>query len=282
MVPYLPLKALPSLVGVAVKQYEFLGFRLIPGVNGSSSTAVYEDDGNSTAYLDGSSFVWTHCNVSRSKNGQQTSVTLLSVPAAGKHAKPYPTFPRSRSYQIRLPNGLPPSRVSLSIGASTAELDVPFVRYGAVVASRRTPRESQWYYAFEEDEGLGTVIDIVHVPTTEPISLVITTNTATTAAAPAMAAGLFGTLLRAVYAHANQDIDRSNPDSNSPGPAYLSQLSSVGVALEKLADPAAPDKGAFARLVQSVPALLANATAELEAKFKKGNGRLNYTLALLQ
>ena len=92
-----------------------------------------------------------------------------------------------------------------------------------------------------------------------------------------MGAGLYGTLIRAVYAHANEDIDRSNPDSNSPGPAWTSELSSVGTALESLADPARP-KGGFAAAVAAVPGLLANATAELRSK---PNGRTNYSLALL-
>ena len=84
-------------------------------------------------------------------------------------------------------------------------------------------------------------------------------------------------------AHANQDTDRSNPDENSPGPAYLSQLSSVGVALEKLADPAdyTPGNAAgFTTTLATVPALLANATAEV-TKLKQDNGRRSYTLALL-
>ena len=142
IIPYLPLKSLPTMVGVAIKQYEFLGFRIIPGVaKGSSTTAVYEDDGNSTAYLTDEAFVWTHCNVTT--EAMSTSVTIFSVPSGGKTARPYAKFPRARSYQLRLPNGLPPSRVSLTIGASTAELDVPFVRYGAVAASRKTPHHHQ-------------------------------------------------------------------------------------------------------------------------------------------
>ena len=101
-------------------------------------------------------------------------------------------------------------------------------------------------------------------------------------ATQAIAKGLYGTLMRGVDAHANQDIDRSNPDSNSPGPAYLSQLSSIGVHLEKLADPATATKMAFAELIATVPALVANTTKELEEKFAKGNAMVNYTLALLQ
>ena len=86
-----------------------------------------------------------------------------------------------------------------------------------------------------------------------------------------------GTLIRSVYAHANMDLDRSNPDSNSPGPAYLSQLSSVGVGLEKLADPAAAP-GAFLAEVQKVPQLLANATEEVK---RSKSSRVKYTLSLL-
>ena len=79
----------------------------------------------------------------------------------------------------------------------------------------------------------------------------------------------------------SQDIDRSNPDSNSPGPAFLSQLSSIGIHLEKLADPATAAKMAFTEVIATVPALVANTTKELKEKFAKGNGRVNYTLALL-
>ena len=279
VIPYLPLKSLRTLVGVATKQYEYLGFKLIPGhamdkegaPRNHSHVAVYEDDGNSTDYLDGTSHVHTHCNVTT--EGQTTVITIVSVPGG---AKPYAIFPKERSYQIRLPNGLPPSRVGVSMGASTAILDVPFVRFGSVENSRRAPKDAQWYYAFEEDEGLGPVIDIPDVPTTEIITITVTTPENTKTAA-AMSDGLFGTLIRGIYAHANEDIDRSNPDSNSPGPAWTSRLSSVGTALESLADPARP-KGGFAAAVAAVPGLLANATAELRSK---PNGRTNYSLALL-
>ena len=279
VIPYLPLKSLRTLVGVASQQYEFLGFRLVPGQQSGnvSSTRVYEDDGNSTAYLDGASHVWTDCNVS--KVGATTVVRIQSVSGG---AKPYSKFPTDRSYQIRMPNGLPPSRVGVSVGMSTAILDVPFVRFGAVEAARRAPHDSQWYYSFEEDEGLGPVIDIVNVPTAEAVTITIETE-ASAATSAAMDGGLYGTLIRAVYAHANEDIDRSNPDSNSPGPAFVSQLASVGDALESLADPSRPKAG-FAAMVARVPALLANATEELRSKKISGSGpvgRANYSEALL-
>jgi len=270
VVPYLPLSSLPSLTGVAHKQYDFLGFRVVPSTKGGSGTA-YEDDGSTTGYL-GNTFVRTTCTVSVAEG--RTDVTITSDGAD----KAYRDFPKQRSYQIRLLNALPPRNVSVSVPGSAAITAVPFVRFGAVKASRSTPPSSQWYYAFDEDEGLAVVVDLVGVPTSAKISLSLAGDV-DAATSAALNGGLYGTLIRAVYAHANQDVDRTNPDENSPGPAYLSQLASVGVSLEKLADPQSP-AGAFANVVASVPALLANATQELQA-IKQPNGRVNYTLALL-
>jgi hypothetical protein len=51
VIPYLPLRHLP-VVGLASKPYSFLGFRVAPGAEGGFGS-VYEDDGYTTAYLDG-------------------------------------------------------------------------------------------------------------------------------------------------------------------------------------------------------------------------------------
>jgi len=272
VVPYVPLRSMPSLTGVASQQNRFLGFRVIPGGVGSDATSglAYEDDGTTTAYLTGA-FVETHCNVT--VEGERTEVSI----ATRGNLHMLKGFPAARAYQLQFPNALPPRNVT--IRTSTGSEAVPFVRFGAVASSRQVPPRSQWYYSFEEDEGLVVVVDLVDIATaaTVVVSLSTAADPQTTAA---LHGGLFGTLIRAVYAHANQDVDRTNPDENSPGPAYLSQLSSVGVALEKLADPMSPTH-AFGALVAKVPALLANATQELQG-IKKPNGRVVYTLALLQ
>jgi len=227
---------------------------------------VYEDDGSTTAYLDGVSHVWTTCNTT--ETAQKITVTIAS------HAPgptPYAAFPKKRAYQIRLPNRAPPQ--SVSVGG----VPVPFVRFGAVLASRTTPPANQWYYSFEQDVGLGAVIDIVGVATDTPLTVEIAMPADAAQVASAMASSAtYGLLMRGVDAHANMDLDRSNPDSNSPGPAYLSQLSSVGVALEKMADPAGP--GGFGAAVAGAVQLLANATAELG---KSKSKRVAYTLDLL-
>ena len=162
VIPYLPLKSLPSLVGVAAQQYTYLGFRVLPGDIGTGSTYVYEDDGSSTAYLKGA-HVWTSCNFSSSvvasisPSVPSTTITISSTTIPYS----YDTFPKSRAYQLRLPNRGPPASVMLN-GAP-----VPFSRWGAVHASRKTPPTSQWYYAFDEDEGIGPVIDLVGIDTGE-------------------------------------------------------------------------------------------------------------------
>ena len=134
LIPYLPLKSLPTMVGVAQKQWDFLGFRILPGSGSTASTAVYEDDGSTTAYLTKGAFVWTHCNVSKASG--TTTVDLLSVPASDT---PYATFPKTRAYQFRLPNALPPSKISVQIGSGAA-VDVPCVQRWACKTLHHTIR----------------------------------------------------------------------------------------------------------------------------------------------
>merc|ERR1711990_1126953 len=141
-------------------------------------------------------------------------------------------------------------------------VEISYDRFGAVAASRSSPPSSQWYYAFEEDEGLGPVIDLVGVSTNaNPITISIQYGKNAASIQTATSAGLYGKLMRSVYAHTTMDLDRSNPDSNSPGPAYLSQLSSVGVHLEYLAGQSSDAN--FSSATAAVPELYANATREL-------------------
>ena len=117
---------------------------------------------------------------------------------------------------------------------------------------------------------MGGVVDVVGASTSAPLTVVVTF-----AAAPSLA-GVYGAVTHALWAKGNLDIDRSTPGSNSDDPAYTSVLSSVGLALEYQAG---ADTAGFAATVASVPALLANATAELTTQ---KDPRASYSLALLQ
>ena len=63
-----------------------------------------------------------------------------------------------------------------------------------------------------------------------------------------------------MWAKSNLDLDRSTPASNSPGPAYVSVLASVGEALTFLAG---TDAAAFAATLNNVTTLLPLAQADV-------------------
>ncbi len=120
---------------------------------------------------------------------------------------------------------------------------------------------------------MGGVVDIIGASTSATLTV-----TVSFAASPSWAAmaGVYGATTHALWAKANLDIDRSTPGSNSDDPAYTSVLSSVGGALEYQAG---TDIAGFAATVASVPALLANATAEIAAM--PSEPRASYSIALL-
>jgi hypothetical protein len=88
--------------------------------------------------------------------------------------------------------------------------------------------------------------------------------------------GAYGIVQRAVWGKTNMDLDRSTPASNSPGPAYLSVLASVG---EALAHAAGADAGAFAATLANVTQLVAGAVADVQTS---KSVRKNMTLSYLQ
>ena len=143
---------------------------------------------------------------------------------------------------------------------------------GHAKASRITPAASQWYWEFAlQQGGMGPVVDVVGASTSGVTTVVL--NFAPGTAAPS---GAYGVVQRAVWGKSNMDLDRSTPDSNSPGPAFLSQLASVG---EALAHWAGTDVGAFAGTLANVTALQQGAVSEVRAS--KSVTRANFTAALL-
>ncbi len=191
VVPYIPLRSLPTTVGNGGKQYSYLGFRVYPGATSGAGYA-YEDDGQTTAYLSGA-WVNTTCAYTVGSDGSVT-VTIAST------GTPYASFPASRAYQLRLFNVPPPASVSL--GASS----VPFVRYGALASKRTSPPSSQWYFHTDED-GMGPVIDLVGVPTGAPFT--ITLAPSKTGLTSADMDGAYGAVTHAIAAKYNLDIDRT-------------------------------------------------------------------------
>ena len=259
VIPFLPLRSLPVL-GLASQQYTYLGFKVVPGGSGSGSAQVYEDDGVSTAYLaGGATSAWTTCTYA-------TAGSVLTVTIATNGT--FPELPAQRAYQLRLLNRGTLASVSVNGGSA-----LPYARFGAVASAGRVPAASQWYWEFAVQQGgQGPVIDIVGVPTDgSPLTVTVTF------AAPSVDAGFgaYGIVQRAVWGKSNMDLDRSTPASNSPGPAYLSVLASVG---EALAHAAGTDAAAFAATLSNVTQLVAGAVADVQLS---KSVRKNMTLAFL-
>ena len=257
VIPFLPLESMPSLTGLASKQYEYLGFKVVPG-GASGAFSLYEDDGVTTAYLTDNAFAYTTGSYVSTAAGLTFTVSTTGT---------FPAFPASRAYRLQLLNGIPPTSVVVN------GVNVPFNRWGAIAAKGKTPAASQWWYAFDVVQGLATVIDVVGLSTVAPA--VITVTYAIAPSATAMS-GVFGATYHAVLAKGNTDLDRSTPGSNDPTPAALSQLSSVG---ELLCYQAGMDQAGFAATVANVPGLLAAAIAETAAN---KSPRAAYALALLR
>jgi len=257
VIPYFPLRSLPVL-GLASKQYTFLGFKIVPGA-ASGSTTVYEDDGVTTAYLTADAYAWT--TAAYITAGATTTVTISTNGS-------YPGLPAMRAYQIRVLNGGALSSVTVN-GAV-----VPYARFGVAAARGAPPATSQWYWEFAAQQGgMGPVVDVVGASTTSVTTVVLNFAPGTT-----VPSGTYGVVQRAMWGKSNMDLDRSTPDSNSPGPAYLSQLASVGEALTHFAG---VDAASFAGLIANVTSIQQGAISEVTAAVKKSPVRANFTLLLL-
>jgi len=258
VIPYVPLRSMRTSVGNAMRQYTFLGFKIVPGLT-KGDTSVYEDDGITTQYLTQSAYAWTRFNYT--VNGNTLTITMATTGS-------FKELPSSRAYQIRLLNFQP--AVSVNVNGAAVEYN----RFGKISAMGAVPSSHQYYYDFSLlPEGMGPVIDVVNMPTNKLITI-----TVKLAPGPPVASmsGVYGAVTHALLAKANLDIERSTPGSNKDEPAYTNVLSSVGQALEYSSD---ADLTYFSNTVAGVPQLLKNAVAEIQSL---KSPRKDYSITLLQ
>jgi len=243
VLPFIPLDFAPSLVGLAARGWaDVLGFCITPGAGGGAG-AAYEDDGATTAYLDGA-FAWTTAAYARHADGGGVSVTISTKGT-------FAGFPVSRAYAIRLID----AGALASVAANGAA--VPFARRTRA-GGFALPAASSW--AWEADAGVangaGALVFVAGVATGAP--LVIDVRFASAGALPR---GLLAALTRARRAKDALDVDHSTAGSTTPAPAALSRLASARAALAHLAG---TDAVAFAALAADVTgAMLDAAVAEV-------------------
>jgi hypothetical protein len=266
VLPYLPLRSLPSSVGNAARQYSFLGWRIVPG-SSAGAGSVYEDDGSTTAYLTEQAHATSTLTYTLAPDASTMTITLSPPSGAG-----YPLLPQLRSYQLHLLNSGP--LASVLAGGSA----VPFVRYGAVAARSTPPAASQHYYDVSPQPwGMGAVIDLVGVPASA-LPLILTLTFAAPALNAAAMSGVYGALMHAQWAKDNLDVEHTTPGGDTVAPAYTNTLASLGGTLQALAG--AGDSGAgFAQAVADVRTLLPLALQELAGV---NSTRASYSVALLE
>jgi len=258
VIPYVPLRSLRTYVGNAAKQYNILGFKIVPGQN-TGSARVYEDDGATTQYLTQNAFAWTVANYTINSNALVVTISTMGA---------FKELPATRAYQIRLLNFPPILAVNVN-GAAIA-----YNRYGKIAATGGVPPANQYYYDFSLlPEGMGPVIDLVNVATKQTVTITIKLSSQPTAQ---QMSGVYGAVTHALLAKANLDIERSTPGSNQNEPAYTNVLSSVGQALEYTSN---TDLAYFTNTVASVPQLLKNSVQEIQ---NLKSPRKDYSIALLQ
>jgi alpha-glucosidase len=97
-----------NTIGQAMRQYDPLIITIYPGTQ-SGETRLYEDDGLTTDYR-GSRYAWTRISYRRASS---SSLEVTIDPPEGHSSKPYPEFPDSRKYRIRVMNSQPARSVNV-------------------------------------------------------------------------------------------------------------------------------------------------------------------------
>jgi hypothetical protein len=133
----------------------------------------------------------------------------------------------SRSYchllQLNILNCPPPIAVSFCTANACSE--VPFNRYASLTARGTLPPQSEWYYSHDQSRGLGAIVNIMSVGSTDTINITIeygpdamdasALNGVRSRAALFVALSrsyfssqVHGAIRRALLAKANTDMDR--------------------------------------------------------------------------
>eukprot|EP01113_Clastostelium_recurvatum_P009833 TRINITY_DN1478_c0_g1_i10.p1 TRINITY_DN1478_c0_g1~~TRINITY_DN1478_c0_g1_i10.p1 ORF type:complete len:939 (-),score=226.57 TRINITY_DN1478_c0_g1_i10:178-2994(-) len=148
IIPQTPTGSVP-LTGSAQLIPPVLGFTVFATPNISSSTTnVYEDDGDTTSYLT-NQYAWTTATFTQTAN--QVSLVINAV----NKTSTFTTFPAQRSFQVTFSNVFPPSSVSFN-GAN-----VPYDAFGEALPS--------WKY---DGETLSLIVSTPSVPTNKANTVV--------------------------------------------------------------------------------------------------------------
>ena len=254
VVPSVPLVD-GATVGAAAAQYTALVFDLFPGA-AKGDTKVYEDDGATTAYLDGATFAWL--SASYVKAGATLTFTATMDGAVNDTA----VVPAARSITLRLRSAFPPASVT--------------VNGRALAHGRPSKGAPSWHWCGVE---MAVVITAGVLPTAAPVTIVV--GGGDWEAEAAALDGVKGGVARALLAKAAFDDARVTVGAHKPAADRLKRLSSFGSSLHYLAPTATRD--AFGKAVAGFRQALQDARAEVDGMDAKANPkRKAYAQALLE
>lgn len=252
----IPSRRLPrdGITGLAASSYDVLEFSVFPGAQ-TGKTSLYEDDGESTAYLNGS---FAHLTASFKVDQNVLSFELVS---SGSFAGQ----PQQRQVTLRFVNAPPAQLVQVG------ELELKRKRYGGA---------GSWSY---DGNSATLVVELGELPLSEqsPIQVAVRFDESVAQMwQDGSLAGLRGAISHANLAKQRLDEVRQTPGSHEPD-TQRGELDLLSVLGEKLSVAKLPD---WKPLALNVSTQLAAALAEIQAlnATEIGERRVAHVVALLE
>ena len=236
VIPSQPIK-IGQLSGIASKPISTLVFSIYPGQT-SGSTSVYEDDGVSLNYLDGT-FATTAVSYQRSG---QSSLTI-TINTTGDLS----VLPANRQFAVRLVNSMPILSATCTIGSTVYP-----------ITYQRFSDYAPWSYTYD-GPAVTAMLSTALVPIGSTIS--ISVQIAPWSNADAVLSGLKGAMNHAVLAKRNLDQTWETPGANSVNGEFLMELASTGEVLTYFAG---TDINAFTTTVSNFRSSFAAALSEIQ------------------
>lgn len=251
VIPSIPVPVGDTL-GLAQRAYTALNFAIVPG-SSSGSGRVYEDDGFTMDYLNGSSAM-TEVVYTR-----PDSATLsVTVSTTGS----FPGMATARTYSITVLNSLPLVAASFTVGTQTVQL--PYSRLA---------KSFSWTYDGHQMAAIVTAPELTTNGGPVTFNLKFAANID-----DAALSGLKGAIRKGTLAKRNLDETRSNLGESTPQGGKLMDLSSSGDALSYLAG---TNMAQFMTTLQGLNSLYTAAVSEVTQLKGVEKWRQQYSEALL-
>ena len=200
-------------IGSAQRDFSRLELNIYPGDNDEASAAVYEDDGLTTAYLDGQ---YSFLNVSYVRNSKSVNVTVSVPPKSA-----YPQQPAQREIAVRLKYHLPPNSVSYSYNNNGSDITV-VVKHAFLDGDANT-----WWY-----DGKDTSVVLLLPPLAQTHFPLEINFYGRFMANREFLSGLSGAIRHAEMAMYNLDETKSTPGCRDLGNTSLINAATYGQQLE--------------------------------------------------